>query len=224
MRRSHLPGLCHEPGIRQGRAGRLPLCLGRSPRKLAEASAPPIRPVVVGNGVRKATAGGETVQYRHEKTFFNPTLLAAQVGRDISADDLEAKLKGWNALQFERVGLNLRPELVAVKDVNGDAAAFAAVAKQVAETSEFNLILMTEDADVMKAGVAACRLQAPADVRATADNADAMGAMAKEATCPWASRPIPWRPDRLERQADRHGPQGPGPGPGPASPSRPMLT
>jgi acetyl-CoA decarbonylase/synthase complex subunit gamma len=49
--------------------------------KLAEASAPPIRPVVVGKGVRKATAGGETVQYRHEKTFFNPTLLAAQVRR-----------------------------------------------------------------------------------------------------------------------------------------------
>jgi hypothetical protein len=46
--------------------------------KLSEASAPPIRPVVVGNGVRKATAGGETVQYRHEKTFYNPTLLAAQ--------------------------------------------------------------------------------------------------------------------------------------------------
>jgi acetyl-CoA decarbonylase/synthase complex subunit gamma len=40
--------------------------------KLSEASAPPIRPVVVGNGVRKATAGGETVQYRHEKTFYNP--------------------------------------------------------------------------------------------------------------------------------------------------------
>jgi acetyl-CoA decarbonylase/synthase complex subunit gamma len=93
--------------------------------QLAEASAPPIRPVVVGKGVRKATAGGETVQYRHEKTFFNPTLLAAQVPSDISADALAAKLKGWNALQFERVGLNLRPELVAVKDVNGDAAAFA---------------------------------------------------------------------------------------------------
>jgi acetyl-CoA decarbonylase/synthase complex subunit gamma len=72
--------------------------------QLAEASAPPIRPVVVGKGVRKATAGGETVQYRHEKTFFNPTLLAAQVPSDISADALAAKLKGWNALQFERVG------------------------------------------------------------------------------------------------------------------------
>jgi acetyl-CoA decarbonylase/synthase complex subunit gamma len=47
-----------------------------------------------GKGVRKATTGGETVQYRHEKTFYNPTLLAAQVGSDIAAADLEAKLKG----------------------------------------------------------------------------------------------------------------------------------
>jgi CO dehydrogenase/acetyl-CoA synthase gamma subunit (corrinoid Fe-S protein) len=29
------------------------------------------------------------------------------------------------AFQFERVGLNLRPELVALKDASGDAAAFA---------------------------------------------------------------------------------------------------
>ena len=45
---------------------------------------------------------------------------------------VEAKLKVWNALQYERVGFNLRPELVALKDVNGDAAAFAALAKQIA--------------------------------------------------------------------------------------------
>jgi len=147
--------------------------------QLAEASAPPIRPVVVGKGVRKATAGGETVQYRHEKTFFNPTLLAAQVPSDISADALAAKLKGWNALQFERVGLNLRPELVAIKDVSGDAAAFGAVAKQVAETSEFNVILMSENVDVMKAGVEAAGFKRPLIYGATADNVDAMGALAK---------------------------------------------
>ena len=154
--------------------------------KLSEASAPPIRPVVIGKGVRKATTGGETVQYRHEKTFYNPTLLAALVGSDISAADLKTKLNGWNALQFERVGLNLRPELVAVKDVNGKADAFAAVAKQVAETSEFNLILMTEDADVMKAGVAACAFKRPLMYAATAANADAFGAIAKENDLPLA--------------------------------------
>jgi acetyl-CoA decarbonylase/synthase complex subunit gamma len=136
--------------------------------------------------VRKATTGGETVQYRHEKTFFNPTLLAAQIGSDITAADLTAELIDWNALQYERVGLNLRPELVAVKDVNGNADAFAAVAKQVAETSEFNIILMTADAAVMKAGVAVCGFKRPLMYAATAANADAMGAIAKENDLPLA--------------------------------------
>jgi acetyl-CoA decarbonylase/synthase complex subunit gamma len=95
------------------------------------------------------------------------------------------------------VGLNLRPELVAVKDVNGDAAAFAAVAKQIAETSEFNVILMTEDADVMKAGVAACGFKRPLMYAATAANADAMGAIGQ------GERPAPGHQGRF------HGRPGP---------------
>jgi acetyl-CoA decarbonylase/synthase complex subunit gamma len=152
--------------------------------QLAEASAPPIRPVVVGKGVRKATTGGETVQYRHEKTFFNPTLLAAQIGSDISTDDLAAKLASWNAFQFERVGLNLRPELVALKDVNGDAGAFGTAAKQITETSEFNVILMTEDTNVMKAGVEAAGSKRPLIYGATAANIDEMAALAKDNDLP----------------------------------------
>ena len=154
--------------------------------QLAEASAPPIRPVVVGNGVRKATTGGETVMYRHEKTFFNPTLLGATVGSDIADADLTAKLTAWNALQYERVGLNLRPELVAVKDVNGDKDAFAKTAKTVAETSEFNVILMTEDADVMKAGVEATKFKRPLMYAATEATIDDFGAIANENDLPLA--------------------------------------
>ena len=78
--------------------------------QLAEASAPPIRPVAIGKGVRKCTTGGETVLYRHEKTFFNPTLFAGLLAADTPAAQTEAKLKAWNALQYERVCLNLRPE------------------------------------------------------------------------------------------------------------------
>jgi acetyl-CoA decarbonylase/synthase complex subunit gamma len=154
--------------------------------QLAEASAPPIRPVVVGKGVRKATTGGETVLYRHEKTFFNPTLLAAVVSSDISDADLTGKLACWNAFQYERVGLNLRPELIAVKDVNGNKDAFAATAKKIAETSEFNVILMTENADVMKAGAEAAGFKRPLLYAATAANVDAMGAIAKEKDLPIA--------------------------------------
>lgn len=152
--------------------------------QLAEASAPPIRPVVVGKGVRKATTGGETVMYRHEKTFFNPTLFAGTIASDSAAADVEAKLKVWNALQYERVGFNLRPELVALKDVNGDAAAFAALAKQIAETSEFNLILMSGDAAVIQAAVAGCGFKRPLVYAATAANADAMGKIALDNDLP----------------------------------------
>jgi acetyl-CoA decarbonylase/synthase complex subunit gamma len=156
--------------------------------QLAEASAPPIRPVAVGKGVRAATAGGETVQYRHEKTFYNPTLLAATIASDIADADLETKLKSWNAFQYERVGLNLRPELVALKDVNGDKDAFASAAKKIAETSEFNLVLMTEDPGVMKAAVEVCGFKRPLMYAATDNNVADLGAMAKEQNLPLAVR------------------------------------
>jgi acetyl-CoA decarbonylase/synthase complex subunit gamma len=148
--------------------------------QLSEASAPPIRPVDIGKGVRACKTGGETVQYRHEKTFYNPTLLSTMIDSGISQADLKAKLAIWNAFQYERVGLNLRPELVALKDTNGDKAAFAAAAKTIAETSEFNLILMTENVEVMKSGVEAAGFKKPLMYAATQSNVDDMGALAKE--------------------------------------------
>ena len=154
--------------------------------QLAEASAPPIRPVSIGAGTRAFKVGGETVMFRHEKTFYNPTGLAAVINSDIGSADLDKKIKEWNALQYERVGLNLRPELVALKDVNGDAGAFAAAAKKIAEESEFNLILMTEKVDVMKAAVDACSFKKPLLYAATADNIDDMGALAKDSGLPVA--------------------------------------
>jgi acetyl-CoA decarbonylase/synthase complex subunit gamma len=153
--------------------------------QLAEASAPPIRPVAIGKGVRAATTGGETVLYRHEKTFYNKTIYAALVKADIAEADLKAKLVAWNAYQFERVGLNLRPEMIALKDA-GDAAAFAAKAKLIAETSEFNLVLMSESIDAMKAAVEVTKFKKPLMYAATAATVDAFGALAKETGLPLA--------------------------------------
>ena len=47
-------------------------------RVLGEASEPPIRTVALGPD-RRLFIGGETVLYRHEKTFYHPTLLAVNV-------------------------------------------------------------------------------------------------------------------------------------------------
>jgi acetyl-CoA decarbonylase/synthase complex subunit gamma len=154
--------------------------------QLAEASAPPIRPVALGKGVRKTTAGGETVLFRHEKTFFNPTVLAATVSSDIAAADLDKTLKAYNAFQYERVGLNLRPELLAVKDAGKGADAFAAVAGKIAKESEFNLVLMSDDMAAMKAAVEAAGFKRPLLYAATKDNVDDMGALAKDNDLPLA--------------------------------------
>jgi len=154
--------------------------------QLAEASAPPIRPVAMGAGERALKMGGETVMFRHEKTFYNPPGIAAMVSSDIAPEDLDKKLKAWNALQYERVGLNLRPELVALKDANGDSSAFAAAAKKIAEESEFGLILMSDDPETMKGGVEASAFKRPLLYGASSENAEEMGNLAKEKGLPLA--------------------------------------
>lgn len=154
--------------------------------QLAEASAPPIRPVKIGAGVRAFTVGGETVLFRHEKTFYNPTAIAALISSDIGQDELAKRLKVYNAFQYERVGLNLRPELIALRDADGDGSSFASVAEKIAKESEFNLVLMTENPEHMKKAVDAAGFKRPLLYAATKENVDAMGALAKEANLPLA--------------------------------------
>jgi acetyl-CoA decarbonylase/synthase complex subunit gamma len=154
--------------------------------QLAEASAPPIRPVSIGAGVRAFKTGGETVMFRHEKTFYNPTGIAAMIASDMDEAAMDQTLKSWNALQYERVGLNLRPELVALKDANGDKAAFAAAAKKIAEETEFGLVLMTDNVEVMKEGAEAAAVKNPLLYAATEGNAEDMGNLAKEKGLPLA--------------------------------------
>lgn len=154
--------------------------------KLAEASAPPIRQVAIGAGVRALKIGGETVMFRHEKTFYSPTGIAAMVPSNMDMASLDRRLKEWNALQYERVGLNLRPELIALKDNNGDPGAFAAAAKKIAEESEFNLILMSSNMAAMKAAVEATAFKKPLLYAATKENVEPMGNLAKEKGLPLA--------------------------------------
>ncbi|MBA3012353.1 MAG: acetyl-CoA decarbonylase/synthase complex subunit gamma, partial [Desulfobacula sp.] len=99
---------------------------------------------------------------------------------------LDKTLIVYIAFQYERVGLNLRPELLVVKDAGKGAAAFAAVAGKIAKESEFNLVLMTEDLGVMKAGIEAAGFKRPLLYAATAANVDEMGALAKESDLPLA--------------------------------------
>ncbi|UCF73113.1 MAG: acetyl-CoA decarbonylase/synthase complex subunit gamma [Deltaproteobacteria bacterium] len=154
--------------------------------QLAEASAPPVRPMQIGAGDRSFKLGGETVLFRHEKTFISPPGLGVLVTSDTDEGTLAERLKVWDTFQFERVGLNLRPELVAIKDLGGDSGRLATLAKKVVDESDFCLALMSEDVETMKAGIDASIERRPVIYAATKDNVDDMGALAKEKGLPLA--------------------------------------
>ncbi|MBM4285518.1 MAG: acetyl-CoA decarbonylase/synthase complex subunit gamma [Deltaproteobacteria bacterium] len=156
--------------------------------KLAEASAPPIRPVKLGAADAVKTIGGETVQFRHEKTFFNPTLIAGLLTTAMADAEVDAKIDTFMKMQYERVGLNLRPEMFAVKDVSGDAGKFAALVKKVVDQSDALLLLCGDKPEVLKAGAEAGKDRRPILAYATDANADAMGALAKELDLPLVAK------------------------------------
>jgi acetyl-CoA decarbonylase/synthase complex subunit gamma len=152
--------------------------------KLAEASAPPIRPIKLQMKEGVKAIGGETVMFRHEKTFFNPTVIAGLVTTATPDAEVDAKLAQFMKLQFERVGLLLRPEMIVVHDADGDAGKFAALAKKVADKTDAAILLCSEKADVVKAGAEAVKDRKPTLGTATAANVDALGALAKETGLP----------------------------------------
>ena len=89
--------------------------------QLTEAAAPPIRAVTIGVGDRAFKVGGETVMFRHEKRFENPPGFAIIISDTMDEAEVDARLERFK-LQYERVGLTLRPELVALKGDSGDAS------------------------------------------------------------------------------------------------------
>ncbi len=156
--------------------------------QLQEASAPPIRPVTIGVGDRALKVGGETVMFRHEKRFENPPGLAILIKDTMDDSEVDARLERFKQLQYERVGLILRPELVAVKDESGDASKFEALVSKVKQNSDGGIILMSDSPDILAAGVKACADRKPLIYAATKDNLDSMANLAKENSCPVAVR------------------------------------
>lgn len=154
--------------------------------QLADASAPPIRPVEIGTGERRLKIGGETVLFRHEKTFLNPPGLAVLVTDEMSDEDVAGRLKRFKELEYERVGLCLRADLVAVKSLSGDAGRFEALVTRVKDQTDGGIILMTLVPGVMEAGLKLCADRKPLMYAATRENMDGMASLAKEYGCPLA--------------------------------------
>ncbi|MFC2068184.1 acetyl-CoA decarbonylase/synthase complex subunit gamma [Chloroflexota bacterium] len=155
-----------------------------SKTKLEEASAPPIRAIAIGAGDRSLKVGGETVMFRHEKRFENPPGLAMLI-KDTTVDsEISARLERFKELQYERIGLNLRPELIAIKDESGDITQFEALVAKVKQNSDASIILMSTNPDTLASGLRVCADRKPLIYAATKDNMEKVIQLAKENTVP----------------------------------------
>jgi acetyl-CoA decarbonylase/synthase, CODH/ACS complex subunit gamma len=154
--------------------------------KLSEASAPPIRPLVIGTGPRAVKIGGETVLYRHEKRFENPPGIAILISDSLSDSEIDKRLERLNNLQYERVGMTLRPEMAAIKNDTGQMEKFISAVNKVKQNSDCAIILMSVDPDILSAGLKACADRKPLLYAATKDNIEKIALLAKENNSPVA--------------------------------------
>jgi acetyl-CoA decarbonylase/synthase complex subunit gamma len=172
--------------LAQGKAelSKCPYVSEEAKAALSEASAPPIRTITIGDGDSALKVGGETVLFRHEKTFVNQTGLAMLVTDAMDDAEIAARVKRFGELSYERVGLILRPDMLALQ--SNDAGKMTALIDKVKDTPKASFVLMSENADVLKAGAEALKGKKPLLYAATAANVDAVGALAKEQVCPVA--------------------------------------
>jgi acetyl-CoA decarbonylase/synthase complex subunit gamma len=165
-----------------------PYISAESKALLSEASAPPIRPVAIGSGDNVVKIGGETVLFRHEKTFVNKPGLAIMISDTMPADEVAERIRRFNLLKYEWIGLVLRAEMIAARNESGDAGKFAALVKKVTDETDAALILMSDSADALKAALLVSAQRTPLIYAATDRNMDAMVALAKEYKCPLAAK------------------------------------
>jgi len=161
-----------------------------SKQKLAAAAAPPMRKVVFGRKDAQLTVGQETVMFRHEEKFYNPTVLAVTISDKLSGNDLNSRIKAVNSLQFERVGTKIGVRAIAVTNDSGSPEPFAQVCAQAANQSDLALILVTESPQAAAAALKQIKDTAgtPLLAEATAKNAEEMAKIAKENACPLVAK------------------------------------
>ena len=165
-----------------------PFVSEESKAQLAEASAPPIRPITIGTGSAAFKVGGETVMFRHEKKFENPTGIAVLVTDTMPENEVTDRIERFNNNIYERVGLKLHADAIAIKSESGSPAKFAALVEKVAKATNGGLILINENPEVLAAGLNICANRRPLLYAATKVNAEAMAKLAKENSCPLVAK------------------------------------
>jgi len=148
--------------------------------ELSESTAPPMKTIKVGAGDAEMALGGETVLFRHEKTFASKTRYAAALCDCMDEATIDAKIAAIGAVDYERIGERMFTEMVYVNHGAEPKVCYVELVKKAAATGRV-LILGVKDVELAKAALAVCKDAKPILNGATAENYAEMNAVAVEA-------------------------------------------
>ncbi|MBD3393438.1 MAG: acetyl-CoA decarbonylase/synthase complex subunit gamma [Chitinivibrionales bacterium] len=146
---------------------------------LGAASEPPVRTIDLG-GNKEVRIGGETVLYRHEKTFANQTLLAINVNDTDSPDAAMRTLEAVRDYTLERVGETLTLDMVSVAQRGDSVDAFVGLARTAWDTVKRPLVLRSNNPEALACAAGAVKGSRSVLCAARADTVDSLKKAAAE--------------------------------------------
>ena len=146
---------------------------------LGAASEPPVKVIELGSG-KFLKLGDETVLYRHEKTFANQTAFAVNINDTDSLEDIEKSLNQIKDYLLERVGEELKIDLVSITQKSDNQDTFVSVVKKAFDTTKLPLILQSSNVDSLTAAAEVVKGSNSILASATPENVNELVTIAKE--------------------------------------------
>ena len=141
---------------------------------VSEATAPPMVSEKFGAGEYEYRLGGETVLFRHEKTFVSRCLFGVNT-RPCCYDGM---LEDIRKVDYDRIGERMRVEVLNICE-NGDRDAYLSTVKKAVAENRFAIILDTKDVELAAAALELCADTKPILNGANESNWQAMAELAK---------------------------------------------
>lgn len=150
--------------------GKCPHMSSEAIEKLSEATAPLMKTLTVGKGETEYKLGGETVMFRHEKTFVNRNRFAVLLSDSMDDAEIDTKIQHMKDVDYVRIGEDMKVEFAALKYA-GNKDKFIALVKKVKDSGlKVAYILVCEDAAIIKEALELVKAENPIVYGANKDN------------------------------------------------------
>jgi len=152
--------------------------------KLKELLSPPVKEITIGRGKGAKKIGGEEVIFRHELTYFNPTVIALDVSDDMPKDEIVKRVSFISKFYVEKIGKKLRFDAIAVRGKTNDATSFGDAVLSVSENTDLPIILCSYNPEILEVGLEVALEKRPLIYAATPENYKKVAGLAKKHNAP----------------------------------------